>query len=317
LSQSEAKVEPNYGLDALVGLQRQILFFIYESCRASGSKISGPIGIQNLAETARSTVAAVRKALQRLEQKAFLIRAGYKDGRGGWTKYQLPSAAYNALLINETRAKVEPKLSQTRAKVRTEVEPKPEPSSPCSSSNLNLSNTTTTDPTKTVSEAESFWLSVPKNLDGLVSVKQLREFVRQGFVSADDLQTSLDGFASDLEKGAVKAKNGNPVAILIGAIKSGGYISQQYLSALKESLAEVERARAELHKMQADNVAEVFRAEFEIFREKYPEQAEKMKPSTKFINTFQLGSVGYRMWLEEYKRQRDGMQEAARSGLPS
>ncbi len=270
-----------------------------------------------MAETARSTVAAVRKALQRLEQKAFLIRAGYKDGRGGWTKYQLPSAAYNALLINETRAKVEPKLSQTRAKVRTEVEPKPEPSSPCSSSNLNLSNTTTTDPTKTVSEAESFWLSVPKNLDGLVSVKQLREFVRQGFVSADDLQTSLDGFASDLEKGAVKAKNGNPVAILIGAIKSGGYISQQYLSALKESLAEVERARAELHKMQADNVAEVFRAEFEIFREKYPEQAEKMKPSTKFINTFQLGSVGYRMWLEEYKRQRDGMQEAARSGLPS
>jgi hypothetical protein len=204
-------------------------------------------------------------------------------------------------------------LSQTRAKVRTEVEPKPEPSSPCSSSNLNISNTTTTDPTKTVGEVDPFWLSVPKRLDGLVSVKQLRDFVRQGFISEDVLQTSLDGFALDLEKGAVKAKNGNPVAILIGAIKGGGYISQQYLSELKASLAEVEKARTELHKIQAENVAEVFRAEFEIFREKYPEQAEKMKPSAKFINTFQPGSVGYRMWVDEYKRQREGMQEAARS----
>jgi hypothetical protein len=147
----------------------------------------------------------------------------------------------------------------------------------------------------------------------LVSVKQLRDFVRQGFISEDVLQTSLDGFALDLEKGAVKAKNGNPVAILIGAIKGGGYISQQYLSELKASLAEVEKARAELHKLQAENVAEEIRKEFESFREKFPEQAEKMKPAAKFINTFQAGSVGYRMWVDEYKRQREGMQEAARS----
>jgi predicted transcriptional regulator len=304
LSQSEAKVEPKYSLDALIGLQRQALFFVYESCRISGSKISGPIGIQNLAEATRTTVAAVRKALQRLEQKVFLIRAGYKDGRGGWTKYQLPDSIYNALLVNETRAKVEPKLSQTRAKVGTELEPQPEPTRSCSSSNLNLSNTTTTDPTKSVGELAPFWLSVPKSLDGLVSVKQLREFVRQGLVSEDVLQTSLDGFAFDLEKGAVKAKNGNPVAILIGAIKGGGYISQSYMAELKAALAEVEKTRAELHKIQAENVAELLRVEFESFREKFPEQADKIKPSGKFLQSFEPGSVGYRMWLDAFRVNR-------------
>lgn len=107
------------------------------------------------------------------------------------------------------------------------------------------------------------------------------------------------------------------MAILIGAIKGGGYISQQYLSELKASLAEVEKARAELHKLQAENVAEEIRKEFESFREKFPEQAEKMKPAAKFINTFQAGSVGYRMWVDAFKRQKEGMQEAARSELPN
>jgi hypothetical protein len=157
---------------------------------------------------------------------------------------------------------------------------------------------------------------VPKNLDGLVSVKQLREFVRQGVISAEDLQASLDGFAFDLEKGAVKAKSGNAIAILIGAIKGGGYISQQYLAELRAGLAEIEKAREELRRIQAENAAEQLRREFETFREKYPDQAEGMKPAGKFIANFQPGGVGYRMWVEEYRRQRETMQESARSELP-
>ena len=58
LSQSEAKVEPNLSLAALVGLQRHSLLFIYESCRMAGSKISAPVGIQNLASESGTTVAA-------------------------------------------------------------------------------------------------------------------------------------------------------------------------------------------------------------------------------------------------------------------
>ena len=147
LSQSEAKVEPNLSLTALVGLQRNVLTYIYDSCRFNGGKISGPISIQNLVDAAKSTTSAVRKAAQRLEEKHFIFRASYKDGRGGWTQYGLPDGIYNALLFNETRAKVEPNLSQTRARVEPQPEPQLRPRVSSSSSFLDLKNskTTTTD----------------------------------------------------------------------------------------------------------------------------------------------------------------------------
>jgi hypothetical protein len=266
----------------------------------------------------QSTRLSVQKSIQRLEQKQILFRIEFRPGRGGWTVYELPESTWNQILQTETSDKLRTNLGQTSDKPKTEPRTEPRTSPPCSSSNLELINTTTTDPTKTVSEADSFWLAVPKNLDGLVSVKQLREFVRQGLIAADDLQTSLDGFAFDLEKGAVRAKNGNPVAILIGAIKGGGYISQQYLSELKASLAEVANAREELARLEAESAAEILREEFENFRAKHPDQAEAMKePASKFVNNFQPGSVGYKLWLEEYKRQRGGMQEASRSVFSS
>ena len=145
---------------------------------------------------------------------------------------------------------------------------------------------------------------MPKNLEGRVSIRQLRDFVKQKLISAEDLQSSLDGFAYDLEKGSIRAKNGNPVAILIGAVKSGGYISQSYLSELKASLADVAKAREEMQQIQAANSAQQLQEEFESFRAKFPEQAEQIKPTSKYLTNFELGSVGYKMWLEEYKKSQ-------------
>ncbi len=298
LNQTGIKVASKASLETIVGLQRSALFFIYESCRISGSKISPPIAITNLAVAVKTTVAAARIAIQRIEKKGFVRRAEYKDGRGGWTKYELPDEIYSQLVFSGSSIKVASNLDQSYTKLAPELAPELAPTAPCSSSDLNIiNNTTTTEP--------DFWLSVPKNLDGLVSVKQLREFVRVGLVTDETLQTSLDGFSFDLERGFIKAKNGNPIAILIGAIKAGGYISQQYLTELKSSLVEIEKAREELHKLEAKNLAEKLRVEFEAFKEKYPVEAEKLKPSGKFLNTFQPGSVGYRLWLDEFKRSRE------------
>ena len=315
--QTENKTATNRPFSSLVGLQRAIMVFLYEACKAARGRSTEFLALEHIGRRLKASPGSVKTTIQRLEKKNCLMRIDFKNGRGGYSKYELPEIVFRELLQLETENKLATNWQQTENKVGSELATEPATSSPCSSSNLNISNTTTTHPTKTVGETDPFWLIVPKRLDGLVSVKQLRDFVRQGFISEDVLQTSLDGFALDLEKGAVKAKNGNPVAILIGAIKGGGYISQQYLSELKASLAEVEKARAELHKLQAENVAEEIRKEFESFREKFPEQAEKMKPAAKFINTFQAGSVGYRMWVDEYKRQREGMQEAAQSELPN
>jgi hypothetical protein len=157
-----------------------------------------------------------------------------------------------------------------------------------------MNNTTTTDP--------DLWLSVPKNLEGRVSIRQLRDFVKQNLISAEDLQSSLDGFAYDLDKGSIRSKSGNPIAILIGAVKSGGYISQSYLSELKASLADVEKARLEMQQIQAANSTQRLQEEFESFRAKFPDQAERIKPASKYLTSFELGSVGYKMWLDEFKK---------------
>ena len=48
LSQSEAKVEPIGTFESLVGLQRNTLLFIFETCLISASNISGAFEISNL-----------------------------------------------------------------------------------------------------------------------------------------------------------------------------------------------------------------------------------------------------------------------------
>ncbi len=298
LSQTSAKVKPNFFFEELVGLQRNVLVHIFEMCVRTGSRTTPSVAISNLAIALETTVSAGRKAIQRLEEKGFIIRGAFKDGRGGWTKYELKEEVYKTLLLDNRTGKLEPNISQSRAKVDTQLEPKPEPSPPCSSSNLNINNTTTTQ----AAESADLWLSVPQNLEGRVSIKQLRDFTKQGLISAEDLQSSLDGFAYDLEKGAIRAKNGNPVAILIGAIKSGGYISQSYLSEFKASLADVAKAREEMQQIQAANSTLQLQEKFESFREKFPDQAEQIKPISKYLTNFELGSVGYKMWLEEYRK---------------
>ena len=301
LVQTSAKVEPNIFFEELVGLQRNVLIHIFEMCVRTGSRTTPPVAISNLAIAMETTVSAGRKAIQRLEEKGFILRGTFKDGRGGWTKYELKEEVYKTLLLDNRVAKLEPNMGQSRAKVDTQLEPKPEPSPPCSSSNLSINNTTTTP-----GELEpDLWLSVPKNLEGRVSLKQLRDFVKQGLITPEDLQSSLDGFSYDLAKNAIKSKLGNPVAILIGAVKSGGYISQSYLSELKASMADVERSRLEMQQIQSSLELEQIQKEFESFRTEFPAEAEKFKPTSTYLTNFEPGSVGYKIWLEEYKKHQN------------
>ena len=226
LSQSEAKVEPNGSFESLVGLQRDALIFVFDSCLHFGSKISGPITISNLAASLRTTVAAARKAVQRLEQKGYLLRAEFKDGRGGWTKYALPQGVYSDLLSIKTRAKVEPNISQTRAKVEPQPEPQPEPRLPYSSSN-DLYNKETTN---TAAEI----LIIPENLRRFgISVVNLQNLVTSGKTTQEITQRSLSALSYDVENG----KTGNLANILFGVLGSGReYISQKYSETLQQEL---------------------------------------------------------------------------------
>lgn len=297
LSQSSAKVQPILFFEELVGLQRKVLLHIFEMCVRTGSRITPPVAISNLAQSLETTVSAGRKAIQRLEEKKFINRSSFKDGRGGWTKYELKEELYKSLLLDNRTGKLEPNLSQSRAKVSTQPEPQPEPSSPCSSSSsLNLNNTTTTE--------EPIWLNIPEKLQGQLPINQLRAMVKSGVVDHETMEDSLWGFALDLEKGLVKSKTGNTTGLFIGALKNGGYISQQYLAQKQKEAQELRERVVELQKIQEELEGSKLAEEFEAFKKEFPEQAEAMKPMSSYIKNFDEKSVGYKLWIDEFRKQR-------------
>jgi hypothetical protein len=273
MSQSEAKVEPKETFDSLVGIQRSALLFIFDSCLISGSRISSAIAISNLSFSLNSTVSAVRKAVQRLEQKGYLFRSQFKDGRGGWTKYEIPKSVYSDLLSSQTRAKVESNLSQTRAKVGTQPEPQPEPKPLYSSSNdLNNKETTTTG-------AED--LSIPHNLMRYgISVVNLQKLITSEKTTHEIITRSLQALSFDVEHG----KSGNLANILFGVLGSGReYISQKYSESLQQEL-EQELARIQVSEDQQKKLSEIrLKDKFKSYVEQNPEFIESIRTRN---NTF-------------------------------
>ena len=169
-----------------------------------------------------------------------------------------------------------------------------------SSSNYIYNNTTTTEAPKTA----EFSITIPDELAGRVSVQQLQGFLSSNQISQETLNDSLFGFAYDLKNGLVKSKTGNAISILIGALKQGGYISERYLSLKEKEIAEVTERVSKLKKMKEQMKAQNLVAEFENFIKEFPEEAEKIKPSLDFIKDFEPNSVGYHLWIEEFKKQK-------------
>jgi hypothetical protein len=145
---------------------------------------------------------------------------------------------------------------------------------------------------------------VPENLKGQIPINQLRSMLKSGAIDQEALEDSLWGFSHDLDKGLVKAKTGNNIGLFIGALKNGGYISQKYLemkqkeaNELRERVLEVQRLREEL---EGKKLVE----EFESFKKDFPEEAEAMKPASSYIKNFEAGSVGYKMWVDEFRKKQ-------------
>jgi predicted transcriptional regulator len=284
LSQSEVKVEPFGTFESLVGLQRDALIFIFDSCLNSGSKISGAITISNIAISLRSTVAAVRKAIQRLEQKGYISRSQFKDGRGGWTKYEIPQGIYSDLLSAKTRVKVESKLSQTRAKVSTQPEPQPEPLAPYSSSSNNYNINTNT-------------IELPENLRRFgISVVNLQNLITSGKTTKEIVENSLTALSFDIEHG----KTGNIANILFGVLGTGReYISQKYSESLQEELElELERIR-QAEENQKRSVEMKLVASFKEYLGQHPEFLDSVKDKHNgFVTSSELLE---KVAFEEYK----------------
>ena len=281
--QSKDKVETNPPFSSLVGLQRSLIVFLYKSSRANRSQESEPLSIEHIAISCETSVSSAKKTLQRLEKKNFFRRSQFKDGRGGWTIYELKKEVFQDLLRVETEDKVETKWGQSRDKVESQVETQPRTTIPYSSSNILNINTTNTE--------------VPENLKRFgISTTNLLKLVASQKTTLEILERSLAALSFDVEHG----KTGNLANILFGVLGSGReYISQKYSESLQQELDQ-ELSRIALAEENQKRVVEAkLKVKFKEYVTINPGFIESVKEKHKTYFTSE--EILEKMAFEEFK----------------
>ena len=230
----------------LVGLQREIIIFICGECKNSRSKVTESLSLEYISKSLKRSNGAVKTTLQRLEIKKCIKRVDFKNGRGGWSKYEVPDDVYHDVLRNETDNKVATKWQQTGNKVATQ--PTTEPTTnPSSSSSINNKKTTTTRDDDIV---PNFDISEYKQ-----SVGFFESHYKQICDMYDDEQIvdALENLKFDVENN--KKFNKSPMNLFMHAMKvvKAPYVSIEYqdhmraqANILKQKLADGRRAKQEL-----------------------------------------------------------------------
>jgi len=271
LGQTSDKLRTNVSFIGLVGLQREIILFLFETLKITLDKITPPIAISHLAVSCKTTVFSAQKTLQRLGKAGLVERVEFKNGRSGWTRYSLNERIYGEILQSESSDKLKTNLGQSSDKLKTQPRTELRTSAPIVVvKELNTKNTTNT---------EEPCFVIPNELAGKVSRRQLSEFVLDGKISEYDLQLSLDAFAYDLRNKLVSAKySNNPVGVLIGAIKNNGsYNSAKFVEAVKAEMKPFIDSQRETSAIKADQRSSKEWESFQKFKQEKPEEVKKLE----------------------------------------
>ncbi|CAL7962275.1 conserved hypothetical protein [Gammaproteobacteria bacterium] len=266
--QSWDKVGTKVNFSSLVGLQRSIVLFLYEICKASRDKTTASLSIEHVAYSCKTTKSSAQKTIQRLEKKHILKRTEFKNGRSGWTRYELPEGVYQEILYNETQDKLKTNLGQSWDKVGTE--PRTELKTTVSSSGgiNNYINTTTTGVlgNSKSNNLSDEWLKI--DIEPLSSIgftqTHLMQIASQNILSAELVQGSIYAFDFDLrENNKAKSITGDPINFFMGILRKGkpyaptsNYESPQdkAIRIYREKMSEIEQKRVETEK-EAINLA--------------------------------------------------------------
>jgi hypothetical protein len=277
--QTDNKVATNPCFYELVGLQRSIVVFLYENCKISLGRTTTPIALENISVSLKTSSGSVKTTLQRLESKKIINRIEFKNGRGGWSRYELSESIYRDLLQHDTGNKLATKWQQTDNKVGTELATEPTTKLPYSSSN-DLYNKETTNIAAEV-------LIIPENLKRFgVSSVNLQNLITAEKTTLEIVQRSLSALSFDVENG----KTGNLANILFGVLGSGReYISQKYSETLQAEL-DLELARiAKTEENQKRSAELQLSAKFKEYVSNNPEFLETVRSKHKgFVASSEL-----------------------------
>ena len=220
------------------------------------------MALQHIADHQNITFGSVKTTIMRLEKKGYVKRFKYKNGRGGWSSFEIPDPVYKELLRYEEFHKPDTKWTQTEHKVDTQPDTQPDTTPPYSSSSI--INTTTTDPE----------IVIPSELQSMgVSTKSVNSYLTN--MTVQEIQQSIDAFNYDLKNNLVKSST--PLNMLFGILKKGRpYLSSHFTEQLNRDVAEaIKRSEEAQQKHKALEEAN-FKTRFYEWRLNNKEEADKL-----------------------------------------
>ncbi|CAM4396019.1 MAG: hypothetical protein LEGION0398_MBIBDBAK_00188 [Legionellaceae bacterium] len=253
---NEAKIEHKFDtkkiifhkISMLTGLQKDILFLIYNECQNSRSKITEPLTVEYISSALNIRVGSIKTTIKRLMDKCFLNRVEFKNGRGGWAKYELPDNTYREILQLETEQKLYINRTQSLHKLNTQNNTKHDTST-YSSSILNLNKKTNT------TGLPDEWKDIdcePISHIGF-SRTQLLQLYEKNLNLPEVVQESIYHFAFGLENNSKIKEYAEPLNVFMGVLRKGGaWIESNYESPQKRAMRELlDRKEKERQEMEA------------------------------------------------------------------
>lgn len=227
-TQTGNKPDTNLAFTQLVGLQRKVLLFIYRSCQIARSRTTEPLTLEHIAKSLNIRTGSVKTTLRRLEEKECICRSDFKNGRGGWSRYELATHVFTAVLQLETEHKLDTNRTQTEHKLGTQPDTQPDtsPSSSSSSLDLDLNKLTNTAPPDSSSDLPHGWGEI--DFSAISEIRfgrpQLMQLARVGNLTKEQLQESIYAFAFDLDvNGKGREINGQALNYFMGILRRGPY----------------------------------------------------------------------------------------------
>jgi hypothetical protein len=201
--------------------------------------------------------------------------------------------------LSQTRVKVEPNLSQSEAKLRTELETELKPS-PSSSSSFKDIKTTTTQ----LSEEWNFDISSYARFG--FTITQLKQLASLGSISAIDVEQSLMEFSYDLDNNALPSIKTGKINFLMGLLRSGHlYVSEGYKNEQESMIAEMARRAAVKRESLLNQKFEAWAGE--LSNEERKSVLDKLPTSLLVLEkTYGLSHQEIKKWYFDYYMQNFG-----------
>lgn len=273
--QTNSKLIATTPFAKLTGIQRILALFIYEECKRIRNRVTDEISVLDLIKITQADINTTKNAIHRIIQKGVIGRYEFKDGRAGWTRYELADSIYQEIREREFSGKLVANWKQSDSKVVAQPVAQLVASSSSSSSSLikedSLKTNTEIKPTS-LNELPYDWdaidYSALQELDihfGKTHVRQI--YSRNWCNSAQDLQASLNHFAYYMAHVKREKAPKEPIGHFMAVMRDGRFYGRPegYLSPEERA----EEARLESEQRKAEQLRSLQQKRFDALFEQW------------------------------------------------